>query len=634
MNKYLVKPTEIVDHNGYVKGITNVEQNINGTLAEIDTRVKTIEGANYIKNISDMNIYYIKQLDPYPTDGSNPLSVNITKNQREHYMEHNNNSIKDITVVVNKLWNKVYNLEQNSGTGSGTSCNCNSTEFSVPIFNYVHDTESNSWSLDFDGAYFKSTNDKELIAQLTNNIHNLPDTIRYLTTAINYNKVDIDNLYSKFEGEGGTIENYTLPKWNWHNFEVTVKGDDPEFTIVTTKSVADALEHNFNQLAGAIGYAGAYLEVYMAEVDALKESVESYSDWQSDNIRVLQYSEVSDEAAAALGVDKSSVLEEPAGGLIKYGIQLANKAIGENKLLSNRVTTLESGSCSCNETLAAIDTRLKTIEETKYVNLETYKATYMVTSSTNDNELLTSTRVSARIDVLGSTNGDSINVMATAVNNLNTKINLVDGTVQAYAEIIESNKSRITALEENQTPTDLTELQSDVSLLKTTVQNHNTKITALQSKDCLTRELTVKPYENYTQDQCDRWGVDKNQTITLPADQMIQGSFMLLAANQADFNYLNDTTIPALETRVAALESASATTASDDLVVIDQQISTLNNRVNLLENNVTNNTTKIGVHTTDIAALQNRIVDLETTVSSQANTIADLISRIEALEQK
>ena len=307
---------------------------------------------------------------------------------------------------------------------------------------------------------------------------------------------------------------------------------------------------------------------------------------------------------------------------------------------STRISTLESnggsidGSCSCNETLAAIDTRLKTIEETKYVNLETYKATYQVKSSTNDNELLTSTQVSSRIDVIGYTNGQSINAMATAVNNLNTKINLVDGSVQAYAEIIESNKSRITALEENQTPTDLTELQSDVSLLKTAVQNHNTKITTLESKDCLTREFTVKPYENYTQDQCDRWGVDKNASMTLPADQMIQGAFMLVAANQADVNYLNETTIPALETRVAALESASATTASDDLVVIDQQISTLNNRVNLLENNVTNNTTKIGVHTTDIAALQNRVVDLETQVSTQATIISELLSRIEALEGK
>ena len=285
-------------------------------------------------------------------------------------------------------------------------------------------------------------------------------------------------------------------------------------------------------------------------------------------------------------------------------------------------------------TLADKMSNLSNTVETKYVNLETYKATYQVKSSTNDNELLTSTRVTTRIDIIGDVNGTSINNIATAVNNLNTKINLVDGSVQAYAEIIESNKTRITALEENQTPTDLTELESDVSMLKTAVQNHNTKITTLESKDCLTRELTVKPYENYTQDQCDRWGVDKNASMTLPADQMIQGAFMLVAANQADFNYLNETTIPALETRVAALESASATTASDDLVVIDQQISTLNNRVNLLENNVTNNTTKIGVHTTDIAALQNRVVDLETQVSTQATIISELLSRIEALEGK
>ena len=52
----------------------------------------------------------------------------------------------------------------------------------------------------------------------------------------------------------------------------------------------------------------------------------------------------------------------------------------------------------------------------------------------------------------------------------------------------------------------------------------------------------------------------------------------------------------------------------------------------VIENNTTTNTTKIGVHTTDIAALQNRIVDLETTVQTQTRLISELTTRLENLE--
>ena len=248
-------------------------------------------------------------------------------------------------------------------------------------------------------------------------------------------------------------------------------------------------------------------------------------------------------------------------------------------------------------TLADKMSNLSNTVETEYVNLETYKATYQVKSSTNDNELLTSTRVTTRIDIIGDVNGTSINNIATAVNNLNTKINLVDGSVQAYAEIIESNKTRITALEENQTPTDLTELQSDVSLLKTAVQNHNTKITTLESKDCLTRELTVNPYENYTQEQCDRWGVDKNASMTLPADEMIQGAFMLVAANQADVNLMNET----ITSHTSSIQSLDTRTSS---------------------------------HTASIGSLETRMTDVETLCNGNKSNINSAFSRIESLEDQ
>ena len=92
--------------------------------------------------------------------------------------------------------------------------------------------------------------------------------------------------------------------------------------------------------------------------------------------------------------------------------------------------------------------------------------------------------------------------------------------------------------------------------------------------------------------------------------------------------------INAIEEQISQLQSVNATSSSDDLIVIDQQLSTLNNRVTLMENNVSNNTTKIGVHTTDIAALQNRIVDLETTVNTQSQLISELTARLDVLETK
>lgn len=515
MDKYLAKPTEIIDHKGYVKGISNVEQNVDDTNARIAQLEKKL-----------------------------------------------NAEILD-TTAIQEVRERVYNLEQ------------------------------------FDAG-----------------VHEMLDTIETTANEASRTATIAHNVVNEFVDSFSHIS--------------TVAGNAEKLALEAA-TTADKNAGHCNRLEERVTVLESLDGSPVVNVGPQRMGVNSTDTftvtWNKGNeLRTLSYA--SDNILSEI-ID---FIHEPlANGFNNFDARIT--ALESGSVYDPSVTP-NVGSCSCNETLAAIDARLKTIEETEYVNLQTYKATYMVKSSTNDNELLTSTRVTARIDVIGSTNGDSINVVGAAVNNLNTKINLVDGSVQAYAEIIESNKSRITALEENQTPTDLTELQSDVSMLKTAVQNHNTKITALQSKDCLTRELTVKPYENYTQDQCDRWGVDKNASMTLPADQMIQGAFMLVAANQADFNYLNETTIPALETRVAALESASATTASDDLVVIDQQISTLNNRVNLLENNVTNNTTKIGVHTTDIAALQNRVVDLETQVSTQATIISELLSRIEALEGK
>ena len=111
-------------------------------------------------------------------------------------------------------------------------------------------------------------------------------------------------------------------------------------------------------------------------------------------------------------------------------------------------------------------------------------------------------------------------------------------------------------------------------------------------------------------------------------------------ASVKDFEYFynNDVKtmkeqISQLATYVAEAQSAVATmtTGGDDLIVIDQQISTLSNRVTLLENNTTNNTTKIGVNTTDIAALLNRIVDLETTVQAQAQLISEMKSKLDSL---
>ena len=108
----------------------------------------------------------------------------------------------------------------------------------------------------------------------------------------------------------------------------------------------------------------------------------------------------------------------------------------------------------------------------------------------------------------------------------------------------------------------------------------------------------------------------------------------LEAIEAYDLDYISRT-VDDIDRRVYELEAAAiSTTGGDELLVIDQQISTLNKRVTVIENNTTTNTTKIGVHTTDIAALQNRIVDLETIVQTQSRLISELTTRIELLEGK
>ena len=108
------------------------------------------------------------------------------------------------------------------------------------------------------------------------------------------------------------------------------------------------------------------------------------------------------------------------------------------------------------------------------------------------------------------------------------------------------------------------------------------------------------------------------------------------AINDYDLDYMSreidDMGRAIYDLEQAISQMSTMSTGGDDLIVIDQQISTLNNRVTLLENNTTTNTTKIGVHTTDISAMLNRIVDLETTVQTQSRLISELTSRIEILE--
>jgi chromosome segregation ATPase len=154
--------------------------------------------------------------------------------------------------------------------------------------------------------------------------------------------------------------------------------------------------------------------------------------------------------------------------------------------------------------------------------------------------------------------------------------------------------------------------------------------------------------------------MQKDYVLTTNAKDAIETAYQI-GLQVAGTGIINTRTIADHETRIAYIEAydidyisrevtdlghavsdieqtlsnlTTSTTGGDDLIVIDQQISTLNNRVTLLENNTTTNTTKIGVHTTDIASLLNRIVDLETTVQTQSRLISELTTRLEALEQK
>lgn len=154
---------------------------------------------------------------------------------------------------------------------------------------------------------------------------------------------------------------------------------------------------------------------------------------------------------------------------------------------------------------------------------------------------------------------------------------------------------------------------------------------------CLETTITALPYEAVSDEAIalnSGYALRKDLPMTRPTTDWIKTLARIAYAPFMELPIINNK-FTTIQEQISQLQSSAAsTTGGEDLLVIDQQLSTLNNRVTLMENNVSNNTTKIGVHTTDIAALQNRIVDLETTVNTQSQLINELISRIDVLEAK
>ena len=171
-------------------------------------------------------------------------------------------------------------------------------------------------------------------------------------------------------------------------------------------------------------------------------------------------------------------------------------------------------------------------------------------------------------------------------------------------------------------------MYEDIETLKTSSGNGD-------GGKCLETNITALPYEAVSDEAIalnSGYALRKDLPMTRSTTDWIKTLARIAYAPFMELPIINNK-FATIQEQISQLQSSAASTTGDDLLVIDQQLSTLNNRVTLMENNVSNNTTKIGVHTTDIAAMQNRIVDLETTVNTQSQLINELISRIEALEK-
>ena len=185
---------------------------------------------------------------------------------------------------------------------------------------------------------------------------------------------------------------------------------------------------------------------------------------------------------------------------------------------------------------------------------------------------------------------------------------------KGYMEV-DVTKQKITALEEQ-----ISQLQS-VDVSSFTDQIFKTEITTIPY-----RNVSSPAIEYYRETFGDE--VSQSTEVIKTLEEWIK--------DLARHSYMGYLEVIYVKEQISQLQSVQATSVSsgDDSIVIDQQLSTLNNKVTLIENNVSNNTNKIGVNATDISLLQNRIVDLETTVNTQSQLINELLTRIEAIESK
>ena len=318
MDKYLVKPTEIIGENGTVRGYSNVQK-------DIDLKIDA-----YLETVGQILETHTNKLEQLNLNGSD----NPTTGSGESNCECANSSY------------------------SFTKVNDDLT-FQVGIGTLDHCLESNA----------------ESIATLADKMSNMntgsssgSECLEQKLRVYPYDLVSVEGQLAMAPyGDG----------YNWKPgyADETKANELIENALQMANAAYAETKHNSNRIDSiSKGESGDLYSV--RQFIAAKDLYNNYAFGQSQVV------------ASYLMSDIVTTLSENDYNIVQVVMDH-----------STRISNLESnggsidGSCSCNETLAAIDTRLKTIEETEYVKLETYRATYQVKSSTNDNELLTSTRL-------------------------------------------------------------------------------------------------------------------------------------------------------------------------------------------------------------------------------------------------
>ena len=208
MNKYLVKPTKIIDEKGYKQTLddyiennlpsggssgSNNNQDVNELIAAIDARLETLE-QNAIKKTHNVGSVIMNK----PTNQNNPLTYSDGNSLILNSINFTTQSVADLIDVVNNHRSRLVTLESNNTSSTPT------------VTETVIQQRANTR---IDGGYYElaSNYDKDFTINDVDDIHyimNENDTILYQVVRSNTER--IKNLEANTTETDLTAINNTL----------------------------------------------------------------------------------------------------------------------------------------------------------------------------------------------------------------------------------------------------------------------------------------------------------------------------------------------------------------------------------------------------------------------------------------